>query len=306
MKFDETERLARRFTEICYSPQLQVQDTYRPTKENARAVAEACGVNSPLLYAEFRDTRDINFSALPDRFVLKPNNLASARGVHLLVKRGDMYFDLMSRKVLSEDDIRLRIDHHLSKKKTTKGRSKIFAEELDVGENGSDQIPFDYKMYTFDGQVELIAQTNRNTKPTSLAFFGHGFAPLDEHCIVRRFDVTSGEHVRPSNWQEMLDVARRVSEHLGLPFLRIDTFADGRRVVVGELTPRPGGPYFGMYRFSAELDAELGTHFRLALRRRGLPSPTVVGRPPGGHLSLRWRTRLALKGVKQRLLSWGR
>jgi len=71
----------------------------------------------------------------------------------------------------------------------------------------------------------------------------------------------------PRWWIEMLEVARRVSWARPTPFLRVDMFSSVDGPVIGELTPTPGGPHYGMWRFKPWFDHELGQGWLKAARR---------------------------------------
>lgn len=77
-----SERDAQRFTEFILA---RLQGTlavgYQPTKLNARAAGEAVGAKLPKLLAQFVGVEAIDFTGFPDRFVLKPVNMASKHGV---------------------------------------------------------------------------------------------------------------------------------------------------------------------------------------------------------------------------------
>ncbi|MBL8599236.1 MAG: hypothetical protein JNL14_16000 [Devosia sp.] len=274
-------REARRFTEFDYAPTPPGFNEFVPNKEASRAVAEALGLRVPACLGRFGSVADIDLAGMPGRFVLKATNLSSKQGVYLLTVVGpDAFSDRFTRRTFSTAEIQQHLAGKLAKRKGSEN-APILAEEWVVGENGADQVPFDYKMYTFDGTVEFVLQTNRNLKPTGLAFFGHGFEPLEEHCVVKvRDNVQRMAPVRPANWQHMLDAASSVSRHLDTPFISVDTYTTGSDVVIGELTPRPGGPYHGMWQFSDVFDGELGTYYKQAYRRRGLSIPIVTGLPP--------------------------
>ncbi|HZY67526.1 MAG TPA: ATP-grasp fold amidoligase family protein, partial [Devosia sp.] len=268
-------RQARRFSEFVYAPLSTSLTTYGASKSNARRVAEETGVRLPRLYAEFPSYADIALSGLPDRFVLKSDILSSRKGVYLMLRQGDGYHDLFTKRTFTEAELRDDLEGRVQGWQGT-----ILAEEFVRGENG-DGIPFDYKMYTFEGVVRHINQVNRNTDPPSIVFFDGDFEPVEPHRIARlSHRMQPGKPVRPANWEQLLETAGRIARHIDAPFVRVDTYTTGDDVVLGELTLRPGGFYRGLWQLADELDVELGTYYSLAYRRRGLPIPIVEGLPP--------------------------
>ena len=279
-RYPDGPREARRFTEFLHAPYVKGVPYYKPTKTNARLAAEACGVRTPRLLALFDDPADVSLDPDVDRLVLKPNNFAARRGVFLLRRQaGGGYYDVLSRKIWTEAEMRDLLSGLLVQAGPGKDR-RIIAEEFFVGENGADQIPYDYKLFTFDGSVEFILQINRNVAIPEVAFFQRDFEPLDDREVRPQHGLRRGQHRRPLNWEEMLAAAGRISKHLDTPFISVDLYTNGVEVVLGELTPRPGGPYHGTYRLSDVLDAELGAYWRASLHRRGFRAPIVSGLPP--------------------------
>lgn len=276
-------RRARRFTEFQRAKMPRRARRHVGNKLKDRDVAVAVGIRTAQLLATYDRPEEIDLGALPDRFVLKATNMSAMRGVYLIVKHANQYYDMHSRRAYSADEL---ITGLAKPRKKVSGKvvspfaAAVIAEELIVGENGASQIPFDYKMYTFDGTVRLVVQIDRNVVPPAVAFFDQDFEPVDDHCIRLSEAAQRGVPRRPTNWRQLLEAAQRISLHLDVPFVSVDVYTTGDDVVLGELTGSPGGPYFGMWRFSDEFDAELGTYYKMALRRRGVAAPIVEGLPP--------------------------
>jgi len=279
-RYPDGPREARRFTEFLHAPHVKGVPFYRPTKTNARLVAEGCGVRTPGLLALYESPAEVRLDPTVDRLVLKPNNFAARRGVFLLRREaGGRYFDLLTRRSWTEQEMRGVLNDLLARAGPGKDPT-VLAEEFFVGENGAEEIPYDYKLYTFDGSVEFISQINRNGSVPEVAFFQRNFEPLEDGHVRPQGGLRRGQHRRPRNWEEMLDTAGRISRHLDTPFIRVDLYTNGVESVLGELTPRPGGPYHGTYRLSDLFDAELGAYWRASLHRRGFRAPIVSGLPP--------------------------
>lgn len=91
-----------------------------------------------------------------------------------------------------------------------------------------------------------------------------------------RQPLNLGEAVVPESAKEMADMARSVSAGLNTPFVSVDMFDSRRGPVVGELTPGPGGPYFGgLFVFSDAFDQRLAHQWRKACDDLGVPYPQV-------------------------------
>jgi hypothetical protein len=84
----------------------------------------------------------------------------------------------------------------------------------------------------------------------------------------------------PNNADALVEAAKAVSLFLNRPFIRVDLYTDGNRVFFGEATPAPGHQYYGVFRFSANFDAELGELWREGCNRLGWEIPIPETKPP--------------------------
>ncbi len=237
------------------------------------------GVRVPATYEVFPDPDSVDFSRLPSRFVLKPVNLWSSDGVHLLVRQGEQFDELMRQKSFSAEQVIEDIRLVFQKQKNPDTR--ILAEELVVGENGRNQIPFDYKFWIFEETVGIIFQVNRNTNPVQIAWFGPGFHPLPDGFVTLGKTWAPGIPVIPANAEALTETAKKISLLLDTPFCGIDLYTTGEDVYYGELSPTPGAAYFGsMFRLSQEFDDQMGGYWKQGCLKRGLPIPKITSPPP--------------------------
>jgi hypothetical protein len=89
----------------------------------------------------------------------------------LLRRRGaDVFYDMLQRKEMSGAAIRREQSsiQKISRKHKRDSQRKIIVEEMIIDEFGSELIPFDYKFYTFNGDVKFIVQVDRNSTPPSI------------------------------------------------------------------------------------------------------------------------------------------
>jgi hypothetical protein len=269
-------RRAKTFTEFVHARVLRTDPTpFSIDKMQVREIAERCGVRVPRLLAVFDTVADVDLQGLPGSFALKPTNMDSGRGVFILDRdpKGAGFWDRLRREHLSEYDIKRRL-HALAAEHAC--NNSYLAEEVVVGENGPGQLPYDYRLFTFGDQVRLVTQVNRNTSPTSAAYMGPNFEPLDlkRTLIINQGPAVFVKGVRPANFEEMLHTARVLAGHLRTSFIRVDLYTTGREVILGELTPTPGRLYNGSrYTLTPEFNLELGQAWAEASTRLGVPIP---------------------------------
>lgn len=210
----------------------------------------------PTIAAGFKSASEINWDALPDRFVIKCNHDSGST----LVCRDKFDFD---RGVAAE-----KLDAALLRnpgKNLTRAivckkiKPSILVEELIEPESGDDLR--DYKFFCFGGKVRCFKvdfgraagehRANYYSPQGELQPFGEQVCPPD----------TTKDITLPGNLQEMIEIAEKLSSSVDRAFLRVDLYNTGSRVYFGELTYYPAGGY-GKF-IPEEWDMTLGSWIEL-------------------------------------------
>jgi hypothetical protein len=194
---------------------------------------------------------EIDFGALPERFVLKCTH--DSGGVYICRSKSD--FDKnKAKRILSR--YLARDYYSLWREWPYKGLPhRIIAEEYIEADGGLT----DYKIHCFNGEPRMVLVCRDRFAPTGMTedFFTEEW----EHLDVRRPDhpnapVPPG---RPAQLSEMLRLARVLAEDI--PFVRIDFYLVGERILFSEITFFPAA---GLTPFVPEQwDATLGEWLRL-------------------------------------------
>ncbi|KGN35695.1 ATP-grasp fold amidoligase family protein [Knoellia subterranea] len=227
------------------------------------------GYPVPRPFAFWRTPDEMDLGVGPDRFVLKPTVMSSSWGVMLLERLGDgTYFEQLSRRTLTQAQIlaeQVRV-HDRCKYKSS---YRLMVEEWIEGPGPDKRIPLDYKVSVFYDEPRHVLQIDRNPQSIELAFFDGGFNVLTLPGSVELDPSRSlGQPVRPSEAEEMLQVATRLTTQLRTPFMRVDMFVGPRGPVIGELTASPGGAFYGnSHKYSDAYDEELGQAWAAAEER---------------------------------------
>lgn len=279
---DEKKRAPANWTEYCHARFMGLLEQPRFDKLGMRHVVEACGLRSPKILRVFNTAAELDFDGLPNAFVLKPINLASKRGV-MVIRRavdGRRFWERFRKRPLTLEAIKAeQAEWESLWYQRREGPFQLVAEEWIAGENGQGQIPFDYKLYTFAGAVKFIIQFDRNVTPPAVAFFLNEFELFDYtgHVTSTWKDISRGEPRIPIRWREIVSAAKEISTYLRTGFISVDTYATPEGPVIGELTPVPGGPYYGrLFRFTTEFDAELGRYWEATNKKLGVETPLLT------------------------------
>ena len=169
---------------------------------------------------------DINFDALPDRFVLKANH---GCGWNIIVK---------DKSTINILDVRRRINRWLTTCFSFVGsfemqyygiKPRVIAEEY--MENAGGDI-YDYKFWCFKGRCHYVQFLSERQKHLKMVFFDR-----DWNIMPFVYDHPRNENPppRPDNLDDMISLAEKLAE--GFEYVRVDFYRlnDGT-VRFGEMT----------------------------------------------------------------------
>ncbi len=223
------------------------------TKRDAAAWVDTLGVRRPQVHGEFQDVRDVAWTELPDRVVVKPDHGAGGQGVHLLERDSGGWRDVLHGRVLSEADVCARLQGLADRGVVSRA---VVAEQMVDDPQRPGRAPVDWKFYTFFGTVGLVLA--RAPRLDAAGAFRPGWRMFDG-AWADLGEVYAG-HLRdpglapPAHAAELTALAQRLSAAIPRPFLRVDLYDDRDGAVFGELTPQPGGEQ----RFRRDVDRRLG------------------------------------------------
>lgn len=214
--------------------------------------ARSHGIDVPEEYGRWDDPADIPWDDLPDHVVIKSAFGSTSRGVLPLRRTAGGWQVVAHDESMPERDLVTSL--------TTKVDSgtlggPFVAEELLDADGSATRLPIDVKFYAFYGEVPLVVlrRPDRHGQVKETWFRIIDTDGNDVTEFETRSRVTSDIPV-PDAFPELLDVATRLSVAIRAPFVRIDLYDIGGRIVFGEITPRPGGKNF----FGTTIDRMLG------------------------------------------------
>lgn len=195
----------------------------------------------------------IDFSVLPERFVLKTTHGGGGGGVTIC--RNKEHFDVDEAERKLEKSLSIDIYKYLKEWPYKNVKKRIIAEEY-IHDN-CDGLK-DYKFFCFSGNVKFFKidfdrfidhHANYYNRDGKLLPFGEAdLLPVPDKLL----DI-------PQNLSEMIGIAERLS--VGIPFLRVDLYNVDGKIYFGELTFFPAS---GLGRFVPhEYDCVLGDYIKL-------------------------------------------
>lgn len=169
---------------------------------------------------------DIDFDALPDRFVLKCTH--DSGGV--VICRDKAAFDKQAARKKLEKSLKTNYYWHGREWPYKLVTPRILAEEY-LEDAETKDLP-DYKFFCFDGKPAfLFVATGRGAGKTCFDFFdtAYNWLPVKQH-----YPNALVTPEKPQCFEEMLELARKLSD--GFKHVRVDFFQVNGKVYFGEMT----------------------------------------------------------------------
>ncbi len=186
------------------------------------------------LLGVWNSANEIDFSLLPDKFVLKTNHSGG-----VIVCRDRKEFDC--RKAVRELNIQLKKNYFIySREWPYKNvKRKIICEEY-MGENLTD-----FKNYCFNGEVYYTFvwenQSRNDGRKPEAYFCGAYDRNWNNSGIEINYPSRNTKIRKPDCYDEMIKVAQKMAK--GIPFVRVDCYILDNHVYIGEMTFFPWGGF---------------------------------------------------------------
>lgn len=167
---------------------------------------------------------DIDFSELPEKFVLKGTH--DSGGAFICKDKKSFEFERVKKQLTKN----LARNYYFPRREWVykDPNPRIIADKL--LDEGTGQELKDYKFWCFNGEPRVMYITNKG-KNIEENFYDMDFNVLD---INHGFPRTTPEYIRPQNFELMKYLATKLSQNI--PFVRIDFFNIKGQVFFGEFT----------------------------------------------------------------------
>ncbi|MBR4727360.1 MAG: glycosyl transferase [Clostridia bacterium] len=180
------------------------------------------------LYGVFDSWDEIDFSALPDQFVIKCTHDSGS----YVICTDKTKLDVQKAKAKIETGL-ARKQFYLSREWPYKNvKPRIIIEQYLEDKQTHDLV--DYKFFCFDGKVKLLeSNTERRSETGTKTDF---YSPEFEYLQMREAGYPNSDRIqsKPERFEEMIKLAEILSE--GIPFLRVDFNYANNQIYFGELT----------------------------------------------------------------------
>lgn len=188
----------------------------------------------PKLYAVYDSADEIDFTALPESFVIKTNNGCASN------------FLVRDKKNTNLEKIKKELAYWLKfpygeftgQRHYTRIEPKIIAEEFMYQEKNPKATLIDYKFYCFDGEpyyCNVISERVFNTHKIKKHMYDMNWNPIPEMFISTE---ELKEIEKPATFEEMKRIAKILAQ--GFNFVRVDLYEINGIIKFGEMTFMPG------------------------------------------------------------------
>ena len=175
---------------------------------------------------------EIDFAQLPDDYIIK---VTHGSGRNIIFKEGKNIRGY-DKKLLKKT-----IANWLSEKYRFQQliwfvqpiKRKIIIEKLLEDDDG--KIPKDYKLFVFNGNVEMIQVDHDRFEDHTRSLYDKEWNRLDCTLTYKRGDLDE----KPDLLEDMISLAEKLA--FDFTFMRVDFYCIASKIYFGELTPCPGG-----------------------------------------------------------------
>ena len=198
-------------------------DKYEVREFIEKTIGKECLV--PLL-GVYDEVEDVDFSILPDQFVLKPTHTSG----NVIICRDKTKLDLIETKKTLIKWLKREYFWYQREWPYKNIKPRIICEELIKTNDG--KPPKDYKIFCFNGEPKFVFVASDRGIDTKFDFFDIDW---NRQSLKQHYPNSDYIIEKPRQWEKMLELAKILSQ--GIPHVRVDFYIDSSEsIYFGELT----------------------------------------------------------------------
>lgn len=210
-------------------------------------------------YGVYDNVDEINFSKLPNKFVLKDTIGGGSRSVIIVNDKIEMNMELVRKQMQKWLNEPHNIKNGGREWPYYTGKKHRILIEKYIDSDADKGGLIDYKFFCFNGKPQYlyVIADRCMGKNAGIGIYNSNFEKLpykrlDERPLERTIE-------KPQNYEQMLEIAKKLSEDF--PHVRVDLYNQDGKILFGETTFYPGSGY--MQFEPEEFDLILGDTFVL-------------------------------------------
>lgn len=182
---------------------------------------------------------NINFSELPDKFVLKCTHDSGG----IVICKDKNKFDVKEAKKIINKSIKRNFYYYGREWPYKNVKPRIICEEL-LNDNCLNESLTDYKFYCFDGDAKYCQVIRGRGTNETIDFYDKNWKHMP-FTGLRNLPNSKRAYDKPEAYDHMIWLAEQLSKNF--PFIRVDLYNIKGKIYFGELTFFPKSGYGQFY-----------------------------------------------------------
>ena len=193
------------------------------------------GYTIPLI-GVYDDVNDIDFNALPERFVIKITTLGSGEGVEIIKDKSNVNIDRLKYKLNNLLQVWNSIYYYCLSAGYKDIKPRIIIEEYMPIREGK---AIEYKMFCFHGEMKFcLVECDFFGKNPRRALYDREFKTLPFKIGKIEYSSLS---FKPDSYNRMVELAEKLAADF--PHVRVDFYDVNGKIYVGEMTFTSAGGF---------------------------------------------------------------
>lgn len=229
-------------------------------KAEVRGYVQEKGLGHTLneCYGVYDSEKDVDFSAFPDRFVIKTTNGGGGNSV-MIADKSKGFDENQARRTLGRW-LRTRIGHLYVEPHYFGIRPRLLAEKFLEPDEGETSL-VDIKINCFDGRAYSVFLCSDREPGRHVHYSVYDLDwQIHPEKVLPQYR-TDKVYPRPKSFDEMIRYSETLSR--GIPYVRVDWYEIEGKPVFSEMTFTPAGGFQGFY--TMDYLRELGDQMTLPL-----------------------------------------
>jgi len=183
--------------------------------------------NLPKILGVYKSAEEINFERLPNKFALKCTHGCGFN----VICHDKTQLDFSETKAKLNKWLKTRFGYETAETQYIHQKPVIICEEFI---NSNDGLPYDYKIYCFNGNAKCCLVCSNRESKLNLNYFDINWKelPLGKEKLRNKNKIE-----KPKYYKQMIELAEQCSKDF--PFVRVDFYEYKSTPIIGELTFTP-------------------------------------------------------------------
>ena len=181
----------------------------------------------------FNSSHEIQYETLPDKPVILKTNHDSG-GTEMIRDKNKVDFDQLRSRLSRKMKVNFYYSNMEWEYKNIK--PKVLVEPL-LSDNTGNALLNDYKIHCFHGKPHFIQTISDRAEGAKETWYDIDWNFLDMWYFSSQHKIVP----KPDKLPQMIDIAEKLAQPF--PYVRIDLYDTGDRILFGEYTFRPWGGY---------------------------------------------------------------